>query len=336
MPDFPAFPDSLKSRLAAANVTDAASLAAALDADPELRREYVAFLTENAAAIAAAFRAMLLDALPSIPDMQQLRDLWHMVPAEEEDAFLAAAEQRAAAAEASGDAALAAALRERINVLRAYRAEIAQKGEILRAALERLEAAVTYGEAWQVWLDLPVELEEWFLQKVADRATELEQSDDAARAERLRAAHAHMRTERNRRHEQANHPVVQALQAFLQAPTDADATRVFNERRDLLQPFEAQRELDSLVQQAPDDQRAAIEVRAALLRSLRGAMPEPRPAPPPALRTPESAGERIYINAAHAEGGGDAIVINNIVIERRWTRHARSACQLTPSNAPAT
>ncbi|MDW8214147.1 MAG: hypothetical protein RMJ55_11365, partial [Roseiflexaceae bacterium] len=75
MPGFPEFPASLKARLDAAGVTDAASLAAALAADPELQREFEAFLAENADAIAAARQATLLDALPSIPDMPQLRDL---------------------------------------------------------------------------------------------------------------------------------------------------------------------------------------------------------------------------------------------------------------------
>jgi hypothetical protein len=463
-PTFPELPAGLRARLDAAGVTDAATLAAALDADPELRREYQAFL---------------LDALPAIPDEEQLRALWQMIPSKDEDAFLAAAEARAAAAETSGDAGLAAALRERIDVLRAFQQDIARDSEILRQALERLEAAATdddlaavwrdvpleleetflnlvalqaeehehrgdaeraahlhacherlsaiqqqqragaetmrrlleqlaaevealvaaadhqgvaeiwnripleleepflqlaeqraseleqtdaataarlrqriaalsqarvqretardmvrqalerleaassSDEAWQVWLDLPGDLEEWFLQAITERIEEVER-DDTALAERLRAAHARMRAERNRRQERANHPVVQALRAFLDAATDADATRVFNEHKAILQPFEAQRELDDLAQQAPDEQRAAIAARAALLRRLRGGDPAPRPTPaaatPPETRT-ATPGSIVYINSAVVEGGsGTAIVYNNIVMERRWLR----------------
>jgi hypothetical protein len=463
-PTFPELPAGLRARLDAAGVTDAATLAAALDADPALRREYQAFL---------------LDALPAIPDEEQLRALWQMIPSKDEDAFLAAAEARAAAAETSGDAGLAAALRERIDALRSFQQDIARDGEILRQALERLEAAATdddlaavwrdvpleleetflnlvalqaeeheqHGDAeraahvracherfsaiqqqqragaetmrrlleqlaadvealaaaadhqgvadvwnripleleepflqlaeqraseleqtdaataarlrewiaalsqarvqretardmvrqalerleaasssddaWQVWLDLPGDLEEWFLQAITERIEEVER-DDTGLAERLRAAHARMRAERNRRQERANHPVVQALRAFLDAATDADATRVFNEHKAILQPFEAQRELDDLAQQAPDEQRAAIAARAALLRRLRGGDPAPRPTPAavtPAETRRGTPGSIVYINSAVVEGGsGTAIVYNNIVMERRWLR----------------
>jgi protein-arginine kinase activator protein McsA len=463
-PAFPELPADLQARLDAAGVTDAATLAAALDADPALRREYQAFL---------------LDALPAIPDEEQLRALWQMIPSKDEDAFLAAAEARAAAAETSGDAGLAAALRERIDALRSFQQDIARDGEILRQALERLEAAATdddlaavwrdvpleleetflnlvalqaeeheqHGDAeraahvracherfsaiqqqqragaetmrrlleqlaadvealaaaadhqgvadvwnripleleepflqltehlageleqtdaataarlrewiaalsqarvqretardmvrqalerleaasssddaWQVWLDLPGDLEEWFLQAITERIEEVER-DDTGLAERLRAAHARMRAERNRRQERANHPVVQALRAFLGAASDADATRVFNEHKAILQPFEAQRELDDLAQQAPDEQRAAIAARAALLRRLRGGDPAPRPTPAavtPAETRRGTPGSIVYINSAVVEGGsGTAIVYNNIVMERRWNR----------------
>jgi protein-arginine kinase activator protein McsA len=463
-PTFPELPAGLRARLDAAGVTDAATLAAALDADPALRREYQAFL---------------LDALPAIPDEEQLRALWQMIPSKDEDAFLAAAEARAAAAETSGDAGLAAALRERIDALRSFQQDIARDGEILRQALERLEAAATdddlaavwrdvpleleetflnlvalqaeeheqHGDAeraahvracherfsaiqqqqragaetmrrlleqlaadvealaaaadhqgvadvwnripleleepflqltehlageleqtdaataarlrewiaalsqarvqretardmvrqalerleaaptdddaWQVWLDLPGDLEEWFLQAITERIEEVER-DDTGLAERLRAAHARMRAERNRRQERANHPVVQALRAFLGAASDADATRVFNEHKAILQPFEAQRALDNLAQQAPDEQRAAIAARAALLRRLRGGDPAPRPTPAavtPAETRRGTPGSIVYINSAVVEGGsGTAIVYNNIVMERRWNR----------------
>jgi tetratricopeptide (TPR) repeat protein/protein-arginine kinase activator protein McsA len=463
-PTFPELPAGLRARLDAAGVTDAATLAAALDADPALRREYQAFL---------------LDALPAIPDEEQLRALWQMIPSKDEDAFLAAAEARAAAAETSGDAGLAAALRERIDALRSFQQDIARDGEILRQALERLEAAATdddlaavwrdvpleleetflnlvalqaeeheqHGDAeraahvracherfsaiqqqqragaetmrrlleqlaadvealaaaadhqgvadvwnripleleepflqltehlageleqtdaataarlrewiaalsqarvqretardmvrqalerleaasssddaWQVWLDLPGDLEEWFLQAITERIEEVER-DDTGLAERLRAAHARMRAERNRRQERANHPVVQALRAFLDAATDADATRVFNDYKEILQPFEAQRALDNLAQQAPDEQRAAIAARAALLRRLRGGDPAPRPTPAaatPAETRTVTPGSIVYINSAVVEGGsGTAIVYNNIVMERRWLR----------------
>ncbi|MCL6542173.1 MAG: hypothetical protein K6T87_16575 [Roseiflexus sp.] len=478
-PAFPELPADLQARLDAAGVTDAATLAAALDADPELQREYQAFLEANRDAIVAANRAILLDALSAIPDEEQLRALWQMIPSEDEDTFLAAAEARAAAAETSGDAGLAAALRERIDALRSFQQEIARDGEILRQALERLEAATIdddlaavwrdvpleleetflnivalqaeeleqYGdseraahfracherfsaiqqqqragaetmrrlleqlaadvealaaaadhqgvvdvwnripleleepflqlteqrageleqtdaataaqlreriallrqvreeretvqsmvrqalerleaasssdEAWQVWLDLPGDLEEWFLRAITERIEEVER-DDTDLAERLRAAHARMRAERNRRQERASHPVVQALRAFLGAASDADATRVFNEYKAILQPFEAQRELDNLAQQASPEEQAFFQARATLLRRLRGGDPAPRPTPAaatPAETGTVTPGSIVYINSAVVEGGsGTAIVYNNIVIERRWLR----------------
>ncbi len=327
MPDFPDLPDSLKARLAAAGVSDAESLAAALAADPELQREIEAFLAENAETMRRLLEQLARDVEAlAAADQQGIVDVWNRIPLELEEPFLQLAEARAAELDQTGDHDAAARLRERATMLRQAREERETARGMVQQALERLEAAATDDDAWQVWLDLPVELEEWFLREVAVRAAELEQNNEPQRAGRLRAAHARMQAERARRQERTNRPMVQALQAFLQAPTDAGATRVFNERRDLLQPFEAQRALDDLAQQAPPEAQPLFLARAALLRTLRGATPEPHPEPRPALRTeslpraPESASERIYINSAHAEGGGDAIVINNIVIERRWTR----------------
>jgi protein-arginine kinase activator protein McsA len=390
-PTFPELPAGLRARLDAAGVTDAATLAAALDADPELRREYQAFL---------------LDALPAIPDEEQLRALWQMIPSKDEDAFLAAAEARAAAAETSGDAGLAAALRERIDALRSFQQDIARDGEILRQALERLEAAATDDDLAAVWRDVPLELEETFLNLVALQAEEHEQHGDAERAAHVRACHERFSAIQQQQRagaetmrrllEQlaadvealaaaADHqgvadvwnripleleepflqltehlageleqtdaataarlreliallrqlreahqalqeapPAARALLAFLQAASDADATRVFNDYKEILQPFEAQRELDDLAQQAPDEQRAAIAARAALLRRLRGGDPAPRPTPAavtPAETRRGTPGSIVYINSAVVEGGsGTAIVYNNIVMERRWLR----------------
>jgi tetratricopeptide (TPR) repeat protein len=390
-PTFPELPAGLRARLDAAGVTDAATLAAALDADPALRREYQAFL---------------LDALPAIPDEEQLRALWQMIPSKDEDAFLAAAEARAAAAETSGDAGLAAALRERIDALRSFQQDIARDGEILRQALERLEAAATDDDLAAVWRDVPLELEETFLNLVALQAEEYEQHGDAERAAHVRACHERLSAIQQQQRagaetmrrllEQlaadvealaaaADHqgvvdvwnripleleesflqltehlageleqtdaataarlreliallrqlreahqalqeapPAARALLAFLQAASDADATRVFDEYKEILQPFEAQRELDDLAQQAPDEQRAAIAARAALLRRLRGGDPAPRPTPAavtPAETRRGTPGSIVYINSAVVEGGsGTAIVYNNIVMERRWNR----------------
>lgn len=334
MPDFPDLPDSLKARLAAAGVSDAESLAAALAADPELQREIEAFLAENAETMRRLLEQLARDVEAlAAADQQGIVDVWNRIPLELEEPFLQLAEARAAELDQTGDSAAAARLRERATMLRQAREVRETARGMVQQALERLEAAATDDDAWQVWLGLPVELEEWFLRRVAERAAELEQNNEPQRAERLRAAHARMQAERARRQEQGNRPgfilqirasstVAQALTEFLAAPTDADATRVFNERRDLLQPFEAQRALDDLAQQAPPEAKPLFLARAALLRTLRGAMPAPRPAPlvEPPVRRPEPTGERIYINSAHAEGGGDAIVINNIVMERRWTR----------------
>ncbi len=75
LPAFPQLPADLQARLAAAGVTDAATLAAALAADSELPWAHETFLVENHDAILAATRAVLLDALAAIPDVQQPRVL---------------------------------------------------------------------------------------------------------------------------------------------------------------------------------------------------------------------------------------------------------------------
>ncbi len=77
-------------------------------------------------------------------------------------------------------------------------------------------------------------------------------------------------------------PVVRALLAFLQAPDDGAARQVFADRKALLQPYEAQRMADGAAEGAPDELRARFAERAALLRELRGAAPQPRPGADPA------------------------------------------------------
>jgi hypothetical protein len=263
-----------------------------------------------------------VEALAAAADHQGVADVWNRIPLELEEPFLQLTEHLAGELEQT-DAATAARLREWIAALSQARVQRETARDMVRQALERLEAASSSDDAWQVWLDLPGDLEEWFLQAITERIEEVER-DDTGLAERLRAAHARMRAERNRRQERANHPVVQALRAFLDAATDADATRVFNDYKEILQPFEAQRALDDLAQQAPDEQRAAIAARAALLRRLRGGDPAPRSTPaaatPPETRT-ATPGSIVYINSAVVEGGsGTAIVYNNIVMERRWLR----------------
>jgi tetratricopeptide (TPR) repeat protein len=129
-PDLPQPLVDLLERLAAAGVTDEAGLLAALEADPQLR---------------AALWAPLVQRLLAVSSGEELLDFWRALPAALEEPLAAAAEEFARQAEQAGDAALAQALRERAEGLRAIRAIADQQANPMRQAIQ---------QAWQRYVEL--------------------------------------------------------------------------------------------------------------------------------------------------------------------------------------
>lgn len=115
-PSFPLqLPADLQARLAAAGVSDEASLQAALDADPTLAADLRPYLAEHAAA--AGFLA-LLAAFTQVENGDQMREFWRGVPAELEEPFIEAVEGLIAQAEAAGETDAATDLRARLDGFR--------------------------------------------------------------------------------------------------------------------------------------------------------------------------------------------------------------------------
>lgn len=136
-------PSDLKARLDAAGVTDAASLQAALERDPQLRAAFQLFLDANREHFAAAALSALLAAFAKTQNPQQLAELWQAVLTELEQPFLNKVEQRIAQAERAGDADTVRQLRERLDQLRqliAAQEAYAQLSPTERALVEFLDA----------------------------------------------------------------------------------------------------------------------------------------------------------------------------------------------------
>src|SRR3954468_16419660 len=92
----------LEARLEKAGVTDEVSLKRAFEADPTLRRDLTAFLEGHGKQFAEATIRMLMESLGGLPGGEPVGDFWGQVPLELENAFLVAAEARAAQAEQEG------------------------------------------------------------------------------------------------------------------------------------------------------------------------------------------------------------------------------------------
>lgn len=111
-PQLPPLPDDLQARLAAAGVTDDASLRAALERDPQLRADLETFLASPAG------QTMLINALlaafVAMQDPDQLREFWRAVPAEMEQPFIEAVERLLAEAPADADPAALDNLRAKL------------------------------------------------------------------------------------------------------------------------------------------------------------------------------------------------------------------------------
>src|SRR5437764_569685 len=140
-PAIPAIPADLQARLDAAGATDDESLQRALDADPDLKRDYLAFLEANQEQIAQAFISQLLAAFLAVSDSNALAAFWQQVPSEMEDTFLVAVEQAIAQAEQHGENDLAAALRQRLDGVQQLRAGQQEAVALLERSLAALADA---------------------------------------------------------------------------------------------------------------------------------------------------------------------------------------------------
>jgi hypothetical protein len=137
--DSPAIPQplaDLQARLAAAGVTDEASLRAALAADPELRAAVEAAMVQQQPSLLSR----LIQRLLAVSSGEELLAFWRELPAELEEPLAAAAEEAARQSGQAGDAARAQALRERAAGLRAIRAAA--------------DAAQSIQQAWQRYIEL--------------------------------------------------------------------------------------------------------------------------------------------------------------------------------------
>ena len=111
------FPPELAARLAAAGVTDLASLNQALGADPALSDEVQAFLNENPNVRMLLTMGVLLDGFLAAEDEQDLADFWQRVPPDLEQPFLESVEGLIEGLQESGDTEPAGLLRERYEAL---------------------------------------------------------------------------------------------------------------------------------------------------------------------------------------------------------------------------
>src|SRR5581483_3113616 len=156
----------------------------------------------------------------------------------------------------------------------------AQQIDALLAAFAQTENDAQIIEFWN---QVPRALEQPFLdaaQNVIAHADAQGQSENVAGLkQRLDALRKMLREAEN------TPPVIGALLEFLNAPDDAAARVVFENRRALLQPYEAQRTLDEKFQGDNEDGKKRIAERSALLRELRGGAPRDlTPSPSPTRR----------------------------------------------------
>jgi len=107
----PPLPDELKNRLLAAGVKDDASLYAALDADPDLRRAYEVWLFDG-----------IIHAFANTRDREALLELSDHVPLITTDDFIETVQRAIDAALNQGDYENAEALRQRLDALKEIRA----------------------------------------------------------------------------------------------------------------------------------------------------------------------------------------------------------------------
>jgi hypothetical protein len=132
MTQLPPLPDDLKNLLVAAGVRDDASLHAALDADPDLRSAYEAWLFDS-----------VIHAFANTQNREALLDLSEHVPMIATDDFIATVQRAIDAALDMGDYETAEALRQRLEALKEIRAMKAyqRQAPLARAVIAFVQAA---------------------------------------------------------------------------------------------------------------------------------------------------------------------------------------------------
>jgi hypothetical protein len=139
---YPDLPDSLRERLEAIGATDEDSVRAALEGDPELRREFEAFLAANQPQIDALV-AEAFDRFMAAMDSEQLDDLAWEIPFILDDSFADMVIQVAGEARRDGDGELADALLARLDGLTHIREqrEVAEGSPLVEGLLLFLNAS---------------------------------------------------------------------------------------------------------------------------------------------------------------------------------------------------
>ncbi|HNS03265.1 MAG TPA: NB-ARC domain-containing protein, partial [Anaerolineae bacterium] len=188
----PSLPDELQARLAAAGVSDDASLAAALQADPSLAADLQAFIEANAAAMAGIAMAALLAAFAAVEDSQQMMDFWRSVPAGLEEPLMEAVAALIADAEQAGDADTVAHLRPRLDGFRQIHEAARQADEqppVVQAVIAFVQAEDD-GAAEALFAQTRTLLQPYEAQRLLD---EQATSDDPAMLQRITERRALLR-----------------------------------------------------------------------------------------------------------------------------------------------
>lgn len=266
-------PETLQVRLDAAGVTDQASLEAALNADPELKHDFVAFLAENQSAVAQVMMQQWLAQFAAAHDQSALAQFWQQVPLEMEDAFLATVEQAVIELQQSreeGAAQVVEGLRLRLNGLNQLRT---QQSEITARVAQWAESLSTIPDedVALVWDDIPFELEDEVVDLIEQQAAVMEQQGDTDAAARLYARVATIHQAQLTCYEPVNQPpLVRVLLEFLQAESATMARQVYIREQELLRSDQAQQMLDELAAQASPELQVSFQDRSDLLLILRG------------------------------------------------------------------
>ena len=211
----------------------------------------------------------------------------------------------------------------------------------LNTLLQAFAAVQDGAQMLEFWRGVPAELEQPLIEAIATLIDEANRRGDGKTADGLAVQLEEFRSICQAAAQQQPPPVMAALHDFVQAVDEVAAAAVFSVQRALLHPYEAQRMMDALAEQPPDDTNTAqrIMARRDLLRRLRGAASVPlvdargSAASPLTARPTQVQGtlyqaERQYLQSAVAEGGSSATVVNNIfvqTVERRWSRPASPA-----------
>jgi hypothetical protein len=116
----PDLPEGLRARLTAHGAVDEQGVREALERDPELRREFEAFLAQNQGQIDALV-AEAFDAFAATRDSDELRELARGMPFLLDDAFAELVEDAIRDAERHGEAEVVDGLRARLDGLRQVR-----------------------------------------------------------------------------------------------------------------------------------------------------------------------------------------------------------------------